>query len=453
MSLTIKKLRSDNRAEYTVNEFKEYLSKLGIVHQLTMPYSLQQNGVSERKNKTLIEMARCLLFEKKLPKFLWAKVVNTANYLLNLTSTRALVGKTSYEAWYDMKPSIKHLKVFGCICFAKVPDARRTKLDSKSMLAIPLGYSEASKENQLTEEEFELNSNDVDEMPVGGTKSLSDVYARCHVAISEPSSYVEAASDEHWKQAMEVEMNMIWNNKTWVLVDKLTDHNVLAFLNGYLKEDIYVEQPDGFVEKGSEAKMLKDFEMADLGLMTYFLGIEFIQSSNSIIIHQSKYAQNLWKKFHLDHCKAVKTPLAAGIKFCKQDGSTDANEKFYKSIIESLLYLAATRPNLMFATSLMSRYMQAPTTAHFIVAKRILRYVRGTVDYRVKYVRAESSELQGFFDNDWAGSQEDSKSTNGYCFSFGSGVFSWSSKKQETVAQSSAEAEYIATTSVTNQVL
>ncbi|XP_017970435.1 PREDICTED: uncharacterized protein LOC108660687 [Theobroma cacao] len=85
-----------------------------------------------------------------------------------------------------------------------------------------------SKANQLLEKDFELNSDDVDEIPMRGTRSLSNVYARCHLAISKPSSYAEVAFDEHWKQAMEVEMKMIWNNKTWVLVDKLKDHNVIG---------------------------------------------------------------------------------------------------------------------------------------------------------------------------------------------------------------------------------
>lgn len=105
--------------------------------------------MAERKNRTLMEMGRCLLLEKKLPKSVWAEAVNTANYLLNLSATRALKDKTPYEAWYEVKPSVKHLRVFRCICFAKVPNVRRANLDSKSMLAIHLGYSEVSKGYRL----------------------------------------------------------------------------------------------------------------------------------------------------------------------------------------------------------------------------------------------------------------------------------------------------------------
>lgn len=207
------------------------------------------------------------MFEKKQPKPLWPKAVNTTKYLLNLSVTRALTGKTPFEAWFDLKPSVKHLKVFGCVCFAKIFYAKRTNLSSKSLLAIHLGYNEVSKGyrlldvktmklfigrdvvfdedkmwnwefklverlnnhviegNQLPQEEFELNTNDVDEILVRGTRSLTDIYARCHLVITEPGSYEEATTNEHWKQAMEAKMVMIRKNRTQLLVDKLEDQN------------------------------------------------------------------------------------------------------------------------------------------------------------------------------------------------------------------------------------
>ncbi|EOY14205.1 Cysteine-rich RLK (RECEPTOR-like protein kinase) 8 [Theobroma cacao] len=121
------------------------------------------------------------------------------------------------------------------------------------------------------------------------------------------------------------------------------------------------------------------------------------------------------------------------------DGAKKANETLYRSIIGSLLYLAATRPDVMFATSFLSRFMQAPSIHHFTIAKRILRYVKGTASYGLRFLKSESYDLQGFTDSDWARSVDDSKSTGRYCFSFGSGVFTWSSRKQEVVVQSSAE--------------
>lgn len=111
----IKKLRSHNGIEYTAGEFKKICEQEGIQHQFTLPYSPQQNGVSERKNGTVMEMAWCLLFEKGLPKSFWAEAVNTSVYLLNLLPTKALNGKTPFEAWFERKPSMEQLRIFGCV--------------------------------------------------------------------------------------------------------------------------------------------------------------------------------------------------------------------------------------------------------------------------------------------------------------------------------------------------
>lgn len=106
----------------------------------------------------------------------------------------------------------------------------------------------------------------------------------------------------------------------------------------------------------------------------------------------------------------------------------------------------------MFSTSLLSRFMQSPSLTHFGVGKRVLRYLKGTFDLGIWYHKS-SGKLEGFVDSDWAGSMDDCKSTTGYVFSLGSGVFSWNSKKQSIVAQSSAEAEYVAAAEASNQAI
>jgi len=137
----------------------------------------------------------------------------------------------------------------------------------------------------------------------------------------------------------------------------------------------------------------------------------------------------LLSKFGLEDCKPVSIPLATGEKLKKVDGSEMADEGLYRKIVGSLLYLTATRPDLMYATSLLSRFMNGPTKIHMGAAKRVLRYVQGTLSYDIEYVRDQSATLIGFYDADWAGSEDDSRSTSGYAFSFGSGAFSWASVK------------------------
>jgi hypothetical protein len=140
-------------------------------------------------------------------------------------------------------------------------------------------------------------------------------------------------------------------------------------------------------------------------------------------------------------------------KLSKNDGADKVDEGYFRSMIGCLMYLTTTRPDILFVVSLLSRFMHGASELHLRAAKRILRYVKGTVNYGVKFEKCQSFKLYGFSDSDWAGSLDDMRSTSGYCFNFGSGVFSWCSKKQEIVAQSTAEAEFIAATAAVNQAL
>jgi len=128
----IKKFKSDNGTEYIAREFEKYCEHARIQHQLTVPYTPQQNGVRERKNRIVMEMSRCLFSEKCLPKVFWDEAINTSIYLLNMLPTKALRGKTPFEAWYGSKHSVEHLRIFGYVCYALVPKVKRDKLDHKS---------------------------------------------------------------------------------------------------------------------------------------------------------------------------------------------------------------------------------------------------------------------------------------------------------------------------------
>ncbi|KAL0393106.1 UNVERIFIED_CONTAM: Retrovirus-related Pol polyprotein from transposon RE2 [Sesamum radiatum] len=558
-----------------------------------------------------MEMARSMLQEKHLPKAFWAEAVYTAVYLLNRCPTKAVQNMTPIEAWSGKKPSAKHLRVFGSICYVHIPTEKRHKLEEKTEKGIFLGYSTQSKgyriynlktkkliisrdvefdedamwnwdeekverqsvmipketppqqqqEEGTDQAEMERRSQQApgsprrpppseeieEETPPRRTKLLSDIYETCNFIMLEPENFETAVKHKVWVQAMEEEIKMIEKNNTWELTDRPKDKEVIgvkwiyktklnadgsiqkhkarlvakgysqlpgidytetfapvarldtiraliaiaankkwkiyqmdvksAFLNGYIDEEIYVEQPQGFIAKSSEEKvlrlkkalyglkqapralysridkyfidrgfrrslseptlyiksqgndtlivslyvndliytgnekmiqvfkedMMKTFEMSDLGLMHFFLGIEINQEKEGIFICQRKYTETLLKKFKMESCKTVTTPLVTGEKYQKEDGSQKVDGSMYRSLIGSLLYLTATRPDIM-------------------------------------------------FDSDWAGSVDDI-STSGYTFSLGSGIFSWASKKQATVAQSSAEAEYIAAAATSNQAI
>jgi hypothetical protein len=192
--------------------------------------------------------------------------------------------------------------------------------------------------------------------------------------------------------------------------------------------------------------MQKEFEMTDMGLMRYFLGLEVDQSDQGIFICQHKYAADILKRFRMDKCKAAETPIAAGTRLSKQDTGPAVDSTLYKQMVGSFMYLTTTRPDLMYAVSLISRFMESPKDSHWKVGKIILRYVAGTAGYGLWYTRTSDCTLTGYTDSDFAGCIDDRKSTAGYAFHFGSNLISWASKKQPIVSLSSAEAEYVAAT-------
>ena len=301
-----------------------------------------------------------------------------------------------------------------------------------------------------------------------------------------------------------------------------------AFLNGEIKEEVYVDQPQGFVIKGKEHMvyklkkalyglkqaprawyseinsfliksgfkrsmneptlfvkhqgtdilivmlyvddiifagscenmveafkndMTKKYEMSDMGLLRHFLGMEIYQDKENIFICQRNYAEKILRTFGMFECNPAPTPLVMGEKLYKKDGGNFMDSTYYRSLIGKLLYLCTTRPDLMFAASLLSRFMQNPSHIHLGAAKHVLRYIQGTLDYGLCYEKNKEVKLIGYSDSDLGGCGNDLKSTSGYCFSLGSGIFSWQSKKQDTVVQSTAEAEYVSAAVATSQVI
>ena len=136
----LKVLRTDGGGEYVSKDFDRLCEKEGIVHEVVPPYTPQQNGIAERKNRTIMNMVRSMLKGKNLPKEFWGEAVTTATYILNRCPTKKLERITPEECWSGVKPSLSHLKVFGSIAHRHVPDQLRRKLDDKSSQMILVGY-------------------------------------------------------------------------------------------------------------------------------------------------------------------------------------------------------------------------------------------------------------------------------------------------------------------------
>lgn len=647
----------------------------GIKRQLTASYTPQQNGVAERKNRSLLNMVRSMLSHKKMPKTFWPEAVNWSVYIQNRSPTIAVKDVTPEEAWSGKKPSVHFFRVFGSIGYVHIPNSQRKKLDDKSVKCVLLGISEESKayklydpiakkvhisrdvifaENEhwnwkfnskdsssLLDDSAESNSEELEEVeanipnitenedadaspctpPANNTnedhpessspttsapgrirtrpgylddyvvdeEELDELNLAIFSQSEDPTSYEEAVKEDKWKKAMQLEMKAIEKNQTWELttlpkeaksigvkwvfktkynekgeIDKHKARLVAkgysqrmgidykevfapvarwdtirtivalaalkgwkvyqldvksAFLHGDIVETVYVNQPQGFVIKGKEnmvyklkralyglkqaprawynkvesyfskegfekcnseytlfvktesgkgilivslyvddliftgdnvvmfeefkKSMKREFDMSDLGKMTYFLGVEVIQTEAGIFISQSKYAKEVLERFNMQDVNSVKTPIVPGCKLTREGSGELVDATIYKQMVGSLMYLTATRPDLMYATCLVSRYMEKPTTMHQLAVKKILRYLKGTIDLGVMYSRSGNTELKGYADSDYAGDVDDRKSTGGYVFMLGTGAISWSSKKQAVVTLSTTEAEFI----------
>ena len=218
-------------------------------------------------------------------------------------------------------------------------------------------------------------------------------------------------------------------------------------------DDVIFTGNDDYLIENFKTVMKEEFEMTDMGLLRYFLGIAVDQNEKGIFISQARYVNQVLSRFNMEECKAAITPTVMGLKLSRDDSSKDFDPSLYKSIIGSLTYLTTTRPDIMYAVSLISKFMERPKEAHWQAAKRILRYVKGTKMFEILYNVSEHSYLVGYTDIDWAGSVDDRKSTSGYVFHMGSGVISWASKKQSIVALSTAEPEYVAATAAACQAV
>ncbi|KAJ0536055.1 putative RNA-directed DNA polymerase [Helianthus annuus] len=145
MNKKIKAFRTDRGGELCSNEFMTFFEHEGIRRDLIPPYTPEHNGVSERNNRTIVEMALSMLHEKNLSNVFWGEAVATAVYLRNLSPTKALDEATPFQVWYNRIPSVHHSKVFGCVEYSLIPKQQRRKLEDKACKCIFIGYSQSSK--------------------------------------------------------------------------------------------------------------------------------------------------------------------------------------------------------------------------------------------------------------------------------------------------------------------
>ena len=185
------------------------------------------------------------------------------------------------------------------------------------------------------------------------------------------------------------------------------------------------------------------------------MGIEVKRGSHGLTLTQERYAMDILKRSGMHRCNAIDTPLSSTEKLSVESGDKlgpdDATN--YRSVVGALQYLTLTRPDIAFAVNKVCQFLHTPTTVHWSTVKRILRYVRGTVNLGLSIRRSELTLVSAFSDADWAGCVDDRRSTGGFAVFLGDNLISWTARKQPTVSRSSTEAEYKALANATAEML
>ncbi|KAL4355035.1 hypothetical protein GQ457_06G000650 [Hibiscus cannabinus] len=285
-------LRTDNGKEYLSTEFTIYLQEHKIRRQLTCPNTPQQNGVAERKNRHLVETCRSMLHAKNVPGRFWAECMKTTAYVINRLPQAKLGSISPHEKLWKIKPTVSHLKVFGCVCYVFVPDHLRSKFDKKAIRCIFVGYDDARKgwkeEVSKDNKECEAIASDPSEERDSSTskykspwktgihRSTSEELRSSQIKVDEPiqelrrstrhrqpnpryanttlvnesipiepSNYEEATRNSEWKKAMEEEIKALNENQTWDLVPKPKDVKPISCKWVYKVKT----RPDGSIER------------------------------------------------------------------------------------------------------------------------------------------------------------------------------------------------------------
>ncbi|GJX43763.1 putative ribonuclease H-like domain-containing protein [Tanacetum coccineum] len=427
----VKIIRCDNGTEFKNNDMNQFCGMKGIKREFSVARTPQQNGVAERKNRTLIEAARTMLADSLLPTTFWAEAVNTACYVQNRVLVTKPHNKTPYELLLGRPPSIRFMRPFGCpVTILNTLDPLG-KFDGKADEGFLVGYSINSKAFRV----FNTRTRKVEE--------------NLHINFLENKPNV-AGSGLEWP--FDIDSLTKSMNYEPVTIGNQT--------NGDAGIETNVNAGQAGQEKASDHEyimlplMLSNSSLSSSSQSTDDKDANEVQQKNDgIFISQDKYVADILKKFDFVTVKTASTPMEPNKALVKDEEADNVDVHLYRSMIGSLMYLTASRPDITFAVCACARFQVTPKVSHLHAVKRIFRYLKGQPKLGLWYPRDSPFDLEAFSDSDYAGASLDRKSTTGGCQFLGKRLISWQCKKQTIVANSTTEAEYVAAANCCGQVL
>ncbi|KAJ3709158.1 hypothetical protein LUZ61_012863 [Rhynchospora tenuis] len=494
--LKISIIRSDHGREFENAKFDELCIERGYKQEFSAPRTPQQNGVVERKNRTLQELARTMLHEFAVPKFLWAEAVNTACHVVNRACIRSKLKKTPFELWFGRTPNISYFRVFGSKCFVLDETPKVTKFDAKSTTGIFVGYSSTSKAYRVYLPSSRIVVESVN------VKFDENANKKAKEGISSVGAQGEMQAQEE-AQSQDIEFQPNQSQPPVIIEKPLTrmDDNLIGGANheensnSENQDDTPHNEPQQDSQPGYEPpEMLREVSSHPLSNVIGDPREEANVDPNWIFAMQEELNQfernQVWELVPLPSGKQVigtkwvfrnkldeygnvvrnKARLVA--QGYKQQEGINFEETFAPvarlESIRMLLAFAANKGFTLFQMDVKSAFLNG-----WIEEEVFVQQPPGFVDHfkpdhvfklhkalyglkqapRVWYGRQTELDLVGYTDADFAGDRLDCKSTSGTCQFLGGSLVSWSSRKQTSVALSTAEAEYVAAGSCCTQIL
>ncbi|GJX24504.1 ribonuclease H-like domain, reverse transcriptase, RNA-dependent DNA polymerase, partial [Tanacetum coccineum] len=307
----------------------------------------------------------------------------------------------------------------------------------------------------------------------------------CFLSQEEPKRVSQALRDPTWVEAMQEELLQFKLQKVWILVDLPKGHRAIGtkwvYRNKKDERGIIIRNKARLVAQGHTQEEGIDYDevftpvarikairlflayASYMGFMVYQMDVksaflygqiedEVQQNKKGIFISQDKYVHEILRKFNYSDVKSASTPTDLEKPLVQDGDADDVDEHLYRSMIGSLMYLTASRPDIMFAVCACARFQVSPKSSHLLAVKRIFRYLKGKPSLGLWYSKDSPLELVAYTDSDYAGATQDRKSTTGGCQFLGNRLISWQCKKQTVVATSTTEAEYVAAASCCGQI-
>ena len=248
-----------------------------------------------------------------------------------------------------------------------------------------------------------------------------------------------------------LDLGYVMGNVDSTLFIKSFDKDIIL-IQVYVDDIIFGSTKEDLCQTFAKS-MHDEFEMSHMGELQYFLGLQIKQMKDDNFIHQGKYTKDLLKRFGMETASPKSTPMSTSTHLDRDEKGKDIDPRLYRGMVGSLLYLTAYRPDIMFVVCICARYQSQPKVTHVTVVKRIFRYLSKSFDFGLYYPKLSSFELMSYSDTNYVGCRSDRKSTSRTCHFLGKSIVSWFSKKQNLVALSTIEAEYIAAGLACAQVL